>query len=181
LVVVAYLGTRGWPDGRLYGAILAVDELGLPVEFKHTEPVAPAGLVAALHGRKLDWHLKLNVIGAPLISALGAQAAAVICDEAVYLKLQPKVKPPLVLVSQTTQQPLPESGKAEDVGQGRFLVSLSPTESPYILTPAEGQEKAIPKIAEAMTAIAKSISILEPMDRLAKALEIIASERNEHK
>lgn len=169
---LAYLGTKSTGDATI-GGILVVDELALPAEFKHTEPVAPKGLTALLHGRKLDLHVKLNVIALPLLSAVASPVTAVVCDESLLLKLQPKAKHPLIMLAETAGQPESEIGALEEIGDSRWLAIVSATSSPVTITLAPGQDGKVKKIVDLLIEIAESVSVLEPMERLGKALEYV--------
>jgi hypothetical protein len=176
---IGYLGTKSIKDSRWLGGLLVVDELGLPVEFKHTEPCTPTGLTRILHGGRLDWHLKLNVIGQPLLNAASSNLALVICDENLLLRLQQKVKIPLALITETDQQPMQDLGKIEESGAGRWLVSYSATASPVFITLADAQGRSVQKIVEALIELAQSIAIVEPLDRLKKALDFVANSKGD--
>ncbi|MCD6119799.1 hypothetical protein J7K50_08190 [bacterium] len=178
---IGYLCAKHISDSRWLGGLLVVDELGLPIEFKHTEPCEPSGLARLLHGGRLEWHLKVNVVGLPLISAITSNVAAVICDENVYLRLQPRVKHTLATITLTDQQPLPETGQIEDVTPGRWLVSHSSTASPIIIALADEQGRTIQKISDAVIALVQSVSVLEPMERLRKAIDYVAREKDEER
>lgn len=178
---LGYLGTKLFQGGKTLGAVLAVNEIGLPVEFKHTEPCEPGALTKILHGGRLDWHMKLNVIGFPLINSVATPVVAILCSDKLFFKLQGRAKMPIAILTETAEQPGGETGKIEEIGQGRWLVHVSQAASPVVVTPADGLDRTVQKIVPALIEIAEAVNLLEPFERLEKALDHIAATQSSKK
>lgn len=172
---IGYFGIKTFQSAAAIGAVLVVNELGLPVEFKHTEPCEPGALARILHGGRLDWHMKLNVIGFPLINSITSPVAAVVCTDKLMFKLQARAKTPLAILTETAEPPGGEVGKIDDLGQGRWLVQVSQSASPVVVAPGDGLERTVQKIAPALCELAEAINLLEPFERLEKALDHVAA------
>ncbi|MCD6550718.1 hypothetical protein, partial [Thermotoga sp.] len=65
-MTTAYLDSKKL-DGKFVGGLLVVDERGIPLEFKYTEPVTPNELQRILYGGSLDIYLKTELISKTLL------------------------------------------------------------------------------------------------------------------
>src|SRR5512139_3146178 len=75
-------------DGRHLGGILVTNEIGVPLEFKYTEPVALSRLQRALYGAALERYLHETVTRDPLARDLRSDPKCIIAgfEEKEYLR-----------------------------------------------------------------------------------------------
>lgn len=68
-MTIAYLDSRKI-EGKFIGGLLSVDERGIPVEFKYTDPVVPNELQKILYGSSIDTYLKGELIAKTLLKKM---------------------------------------------------------------------------------------------------------------
>jgi len=157
--VIGYLSVRRI-DEKYVGGILVVDESGIPHEFKYTDPIVPTTLQKILYGKSLEGYLNTEVIAKSLLKKLDNKPEVVFTDSSVLVDAAENVFFAVASVSSTGQieQPSPdECIIPTSIGAIRFA---SAKEIP--------QDKL-----EKLKQIAEEIDLLEPFQRLQKALEYI--------
>ncbi|MGJ8454943.1 hypothetical protein ACSFC1_06535 [Pseudothermotoga sp. U03pept] len=157
--MIGYLSVRRI-DEKYVGGILVVDESGIPHEFKYTDPIVPTTLQKILYGKSLEGYLNTEVIAKSLLKKLDNKPEVVFTDSSVLVDAAENVFFAVASVSSTGQieQPSPdECIIPTSIGAIRFA---SAKEIP--------QDKL-----EKLKQIAEEIDLLEPFQRLQKALEYI--------
>ena len=70
-VTLAYFTVRRTQDQEGYiGAILVIDNHGIPKEFRCTHPIRPTVVQKALYGNNLESQISFELCGKPLIGEL---------------------------------------------------------------------------------------------------------------
>ncbi len=157
--MIGYLSVKKI-DEKYVGGILVVDESGIPHEFKYTDPIVPTTLQKILYGKSLEGYLNTEVIAKSLLKKLDNKPEVVFTDNSVLIDAAENVFFAVASVSSTEQieQPSPdECIIPTSIGAIRFT---SAKEIP--------QDKL-----EKLKQIAEEIDLLEPFQRLQKALEYI--------
>uniref|UniRef100_A0A7C4CF09 Uncharacterized protein n=1 Tax=Fervidobacterium thailandense TaxID=1008305 RepID=A0A7C4CF09_9BACT len=153
--MIGYLAVSKIENKHL-GGLLVVNELGIPVEFKYSEPVTPTKLQEIIYGSSLEYYLHVEIIAKGLIQKSESRPEVILVQDPNLL-----FDKNIVFVSA-----LPQS-VAEKKESSEAIINL-PGMSLKIMV-SEGfklDDATLEKIRE----LASKIDILEPFDRVEKAL-----------
>lgn len=156
------------------GGVLVVDDLGLPLEFRHTLPVRPTRLQRTLYGGTLDRYLRSVVIGRRLVEELEHPPPVVIADDPSILI---DAEPPIAVLAEGGAEPIGTAGAVVPLegAQPGFLVQVRPGEAPLrVLTVAAAHLHA--DLAALIVRTAETMDVHEPLDRVRHAIGLVARE-----
>jgi hypothetical protein len=146
-------------DGKHLGGVLVINDLGIPVEFKYSEPVTPTKLQEIIYGNSLEYYLHAEIIAKGLVQRLENKPEVILVQDPTLLFDKNAVM--------VTLLPQPVSEKKE----GNEAVVNFNNKSIRITFPenAKVDENVVQKILD----YASKIDILEPFDRVEKALKYV--------
>ncbi|MDR1841806.1 MAG: hypothetical protein LBQ86_07770 [Holophagales bacterium] len=160
-------------EGASYlGGLLITNSLGIPIDFRYTEPITPTKLQSLLYGKALEPHLRGDVIQKALLKEIKTPPDLMfvrMSDLAGDFAVENKY--PILSVQRSQEQPLPTQGATTRISSRELLVQLSEGASPlrvlfaHGLTQAE-QDSAMEKVVQA----GYQMDLAEPMDRTLEAL-----------
>ncbi|ANQ54327.1 MULTISPECIES: hypothetical protein [Thermosipho] len=130
---------------KYLGGILVVDERGIPVEFKYTEPITPTPLQKIIYGSSLEEYLSVEIIGKNLVEKLENKPELILVNDPSLT-----FKENIVLLLET---------------KSSFNVELN--NRYFKVTPFNET------IKDKLLQISEKIDITEPFSRLEKALNYI--------
>ncbi len=164
-------------EGVYIGGFMVVDESGIPLEFKHTEKIEPTKIQRVIYGKILDKYLKENVISKALIKEIKFPPDFIVVSEYSIIEGKDKLFGfPCVFIQKTSLQRLKESGDTQRVKEKEILFQpyqdTNPVRIVFGVVDPELQDKVILKISE----LSRKSDILEPLERVEKALELIWQE-----
>ncbi|HOJ88582.1 MAG TPA: hypothetical protein PLP64_08140 [Pseudothermotoga sp.] len=157
--MIGYLSVKR-VDEKYIGGLLIVDESGIPYEFKYTDPVVPTPLQKILYGKSLEGYLNIEVIAKSLIKRAENRPEVIFTDTPILTDASENVFLAMPAVSNAGQieQPAPDECIIP-YGSGAVRISSSNQIS---------KEKV-----ERLKQLVEEMDILEPFQRLQKALEYI--------
>jgi hypothetical protein len=165
-------------SGDVYmGGLMTVNELGLPLEFLHCEPLQPSRLQLSLYGTTIGRYLMVDVLGKGLIEGSQSRGVPVVLAREELLSLATRVKRPLCCLSATTQRPLSDAGdikprdNADDAKE--FLAQLNETQPPYMLSIYDRISFPVEQHMRTLVDCASNFDILEPLNRIRRTLELL--------
>ncbi len=171
--MIGYLAVdRHGPVGYV-GGRLVVDEVGLPVEFRHTLPVRPTKLQRALYGDALDRYVRTVVVARRLLETLDHDPALVLAADPLLLL---DGEPPVAHAAVAGVDPIGAAGTVEPLtGTARgFLLQLRPGEAPLrVLTSADPERHG--ELGGELRRLAETMDLAEPAGRVSRALSMIAA------
>jgi len=146
-------------DGKHLGGVLVINDLGIPVEFKYSEPVTPTKLQEIIYGNSLEYYLHAEIIAKGLVQRLENKPEVILVQDPTLLFDKNTVM--------VTLLPQPVSEKKE----GNEVVVNFNNKSIRITFPenAKVDDNVVQKILD----YASKIDILEPFDRVEKALKYV--------
>ena len=170
---IAYVDTGDYEDGKAYrcGA-LVVTLRGEPKEFRCTTPVRPNALQRITYGSSLEPFMLVEVMGKPLLAAMQESIDLYIVGDPILLNLRAAVQIPMVFAR---RQGTSGDENRSIVGEGSAKLISSPTgEFDTVVLEAfhefpNDTKEAFPLLEEA----ARNLDVLEPFDRLQKALAMV--------
>lgn len=98
-MTIAYLDSRKI-EGKFIGGLLSVDERGIPVEFKYTDPVVPNELQKILYGSSIDTYLKGELIAKTLLKKMEKKPDFVFVHDPELLEVDDR----LLLIAERTEK-----------------------------------------------------------------------------
>lgn len=162
---------------NLLGAMLVLDELGKPQEFRVTFPVKPTMIQRQLYGDALVPHVGIELCGKPLYDTLKSGPQLLVTSEALLLGLADEINIPVVYLERAGESLVVNmpAGTAQPAKQkltshsGRF----NPVAVSYPSSYAE-DERAV--ATEMVSDFFAGIDLLEPFNRINVALETLRAQ-----
>lgn len=174
---LSYLEITRLTGDVFMGGILTVNELGLPTEFIHSEPLKPSKLQISLYGSALGRYLMLDVVGKGLVEASNARGVPIVCGSPEYLPLAVRVKRPLCTLTPTALRPEGEVGKVlpaqGPAAETEFTVLLSEVQSPWQFRIFDRANFPPEQHMTTFADCARRFDLLEPLTRVKRTLELI--------
>lgn len=166
---LAYFKTMVWASGAYAGGLLVVDETGLPLDFRYTDPITPTRLQELLYGKTLDRHMRGEVLFKHLCARIDPKPTLLLVDDEHLLAIPAAAT--VVYAAETRLPPFREAAELQDVSETEWLLQAAETGSPlrYKLQ-APGEEEAVATVI--LTAAAAGLDPLEPFNRVRGALEV---------
>jgi hypothetical protein len=162
-------------DGYL-GAVLVTNIQGVPQEFRCTQPVKPTAIQKPLYGEALEPYIAVELCGAPLIKSLQCRPSVVLVIKESLLGVRSKCGCPAVLVRRAGETiDVTSSEVAEPSKKKEKIESPTGRFQPVVLSADLQFEEDLP-IARAVLERASHLDPLEPFDRIARAVEVLAKQ-----
>ncbi len=174
---LAYLVSRADDARASYvGAVMVTDAIGLPVEFRFTQPIRPTKLHRVLYGSTMDPYIKRDVIAARLMSDLETRPAIVIVQDAALLPLDERIQAPLVQVFSTKLDALGSLGASDAVDETSFLLQLADGAGPVRITLHRPDASRQSTVCELLTRVASAMDVCEPLTRVEEAIALVCED-----
>lgn len=161
--MIGYLSVKSI-EGKYTGGILVVDQDGIPREFKYSEPITPTKLQRIIYGKALEKYLSIEIIAKTLLSKSESKPAVVLTENMDIVEAANNV-------FHISKAAAGEEG-INKVGEGEYIIGSLGTF--YRLM---GNSDLPEEVLNELLSLSESIDLLEPFQRLRKALEYVCSER----
>jgi len=153
-----FLTTVESPTRGLFGGYLVVDALGRPIEFHCTAPVKVSRAQQILYGASLDSHLHGQQVGESLLAEAKTLPAVVLTDSESMLHVRPHTSLPVVLVQR--------EGESKAETDAAAFVMGGATVRPHAC-----DANLTGDLAARLSALATSVDLCEPFERVRAALD----------
>ncbi|MDK2893508.1 MAG: hypothetical protein PWQ21_310 [Thermotoga sp.] len=160
-MTIAYLDSRKM-EGKFIGGLLSVDERGIPVEFKYTDPVVPNELQKILYGSSIDTYLKGELIAKTLLKKMEKKPDFVFVHDPELLEVDDRL---LLIAERTEKLETPTRVSEEEV--------LLPFKGSSVKIVGKVSDEDMKKLADLL----ETFDVMEPFQRLERALEYLCSEK----
>lgn len=148
-------------DEKYVGAVLVVDELGIPQEFKYTEPVSPTPLQKILYGKSLELYLTVEIIAKSLLKSVEQKPEVFLTDNISLVEASDQV----YYVSSYSTSKLEQSQNSEP---NECVIPLQNESLKFVSKSNFTQDKI-----EKLKKIVEEFDVMEPFQRLSRALEFV--------
>jgi hypothetical protein len=165
---LAYVVISTPAPNQFMGGVMVTDGKGLPVAFRYTDPVTPTRIQQILYGPVLGQFIKTEVILDTLLKHLEAPYQLLLVQDPLLLEAQGVN---VARLQATQADPLPSVGQVEAVAEGEWLLQPRKDGRPIRVT-YRGTEAINPLLTQA----AEGMNLLEPFERVEKALEALLAE-----
>jgi len=162
-------------EGASYlGGLLITNSIGIPLDFRYTEPITPTKLQSLLYGRALEPHIKGEVIQKALMKEVKSPPDLMFVQASDLADDFAGAQYPILSIQRTQDPPLDSHGTFLRHSPRELSVQIGESGHPLrVLFPQgveEGvQESVIKTIAEA----GYQIDLAEPMERVLGALHAL--------
>jgi len=173
-VKIGYFAVKKLKDSYI-GGVLVIDELGIPVDFKYTEPIVPSSLQVALYGKSIESYLKDKLIAKSLFKEINYSLSVCFSEIADVRVLVPFVKIGIGIATTMLSVEL-AIGEYNQIKTNEYLMSLKGMKHPVRLIFQDIPPSKIHNGLELIKGVSGNFSIIEPFSRLKNAFEIICSE-----
>jgi len=163
-------------DERHMGGILITNQIGVPLEFKYTEPVTATRLHRILYGSVLEKYLHETVIRDRLGREVRALPNYFITgyDEKEFLGSV--ADRDMVAIQKYSLPPADISGPFNRIREREAIIELREDAEFLRLAFSTSDETVQLNIVAWLQEIARTMDILEPLDRIAAALNSLCGE-----
>jgi hypothetical protein len=175
---IAFLGYMELEKGAAYrGGILVVDEWGKPLEFRCTAPVRPNPVQRTLYGETLMPHIAVELVGAPILRTVEEKPLVVVIQDEVFFDLRNHTETPLVRIRRQGTQ-VKMTGSDESKKSASIVIdSTTGKFQPVILEAHRQFPNDLAAWREKLSQLFGRWDLIEPFDRLAKALDYVHQEK----
>ena len=164
-------------DEKHLGAILVTDQIGIPLEFKYTEPVVATKLHKILYGSVLEKFLHETVIRDRLGQEIRSLPDYFIASYDEKDFLGPVANRNMMAVQKYSLPPNELSGTFNRIREREAVVELEDEQIYLRLAFSTSDEKLQHTMVAWLQEIARTMDVLEPLDRITRALNSICGEK----
>ena len=161
-------------EGTYMGGLRVTDLMGLPLEFKYTDPITPTALQQILYGKVLRQYLRDDILVRNLLREIKTVPSMIVVPEPEYLSGRDKAgRTPMVSLQKTTLPFLKTPGEIQRVKETEAVFQPFQDGGPLRLTfgaaDPERQERALLIVKE----VGRKRDLSEPLERVEKALRLL--------
>ncbi len=164
-----------------HAGLLVTDPHGKPVEFRCTTPVRPNDVQRVLYGATLMPYILQELFALPLIRALRSSPRMVVVAEEEFLGARPASPVPLLWARRQGEslQATDEVDRASEGASG-LLDSPAGRYRAVILAVHPQYREELSGLQEELRPLFARMDIIEPFDRVRRALEMVEAQTSEH-
>ena len=173
---LAFLGYSEFDKGYR-GGILVTDEWGKPVEFRCTAPVHPNPVQRTLYGRTLLPHIAVELIGAPLLRIVQEKPELVFVADEIFFDVRHQSEMPVLRLhrqgDEVTVSETSDKGKPAPI----MMDSPSAKFQPIVIEAHREFPQDLAACRDKLSELFGRWDLVEPFDRLTKALEYVHQQK----
>ncbi len=157
------------------GAILVTNQIGVPLEFKYTEPVTTTRLQKILYGAVLDRYLHETVLRDRLAQEIRTPADFYITPYEEKEFVSPLAGAEMVALQRFVSTQGEGSGPFTRIREREALIELEdgPTLRVFFSTADDAVQH---RIAVSLQEIGRTMDVVEPLERMSAALKTLCTE-----
>jgi hypothetical protein len=162
-------------EGASYlGGLLMTNALGIPTDFRYTEPITPTKLQSVLYGKALEPHLKGDVIQKALLKEIKSPPDLMFVQTSDLAVDFAAANCPVLSVQRSQEPPLKETGAFTRTSSRELLVQVGDGGHPLKVIFPQGAKEAVQESALAKVVKAGyQMDVVEPMERALEALKTL--------
>lgn len=176
-IKLIFLAVEKFEDSTITrGAFLFTDMETKPMEFRCTTPIRPTNLQKVLYGGVLDKHVRVDLIGLPLMKTIKEKNTVILVRDKMLLEMRPSLDIPVIALTKDDEIDNPNGDNSDAKEDNCLLSSDAGNFEPIVIAAhkdhiAEREEWRV-KLSE----IFKKHDLLEPFSRISSALSQINKE-----
>jgi hypothetical protein len=173
---IGYIDIMRSPKGEFMGGVLITDRLGIPVEFRHTEPVSPSKVQQVLYGKALEKFLKCETLAKCLLGDLEAKPDLLVVPDAEYFPLTKNFNFPFVQLAKASREPMEKHGDYVEVNESEIHLQILSMRAPLRVRVDRKNAASLPAIKGILLDVGRTMDLIEPLSRVQEALKILFTE-----
>ena len=168
-----------YEQGAYLGGIMITNDRGIPIDFKYTDPVNPTKVQRIIYGSVLEQYIRNHVVIGAITKEIVNQPSFYIVSQHQLFEIEEANNMTLISVQRTQFAPLGEKGMVSRSKENECL--LQGWNDPHPLRilfgsmPVDQQEG----ILKDLVYLSKHMDLVEPLERLEKALKTLCPEKNQ--
>lgn len=161
----------------MVGALLVLDELGKPEEFRVTYPVKPTMIQRQLYGDSLLPHVGIELCGKPLFDTLKKPPQLLVLSHTRFLALGDLIRTPVVYLERAGESIVVSASNTGDGQNRQKMQSQSGRYDPINVTyPQSYEREQIARTASLVADFFNGIDLLEPFSRINVAIQTLRAQ-----
>ncbi len=173
--LIGFFSVEATIDKKGYlGAILVLDDKGIPQEFRVTQAIKPTIIQKQLYGKSLLEYIGVTLCGKPLYNILRVKPVAIIVNQKELIELGSEIDCYLVNIRTIDDTLVINNGTEKEPTK---IVSLNDEFRPLSSTfPRNYNEEKIMECIKHVTEFTHAIDLLEPFNRIKVALDTLSEQ-----
>ena len=161
------------------GALLVTDDNGIPLEFKCTHAVKPTAIQKSLYGDKLKPYIAVTLCGIPLLNNISNKPDLLFINIPFILGIRPEIEIPTLLIRRAGESINLQSDENKTEKQ---RIESESGQFQAVILQAHPDNNAEAKSWNGKTnQLFNNFDLIEPFDRMKKAIEILGKNDNKFK
>lgn len=173
---VGYIDTYRSDRNVFVGGALVTDCYGIPLEFRHTDPVSPTKMEQILYGKALDRYLKADTMANALLKELSAKPDLLVVPDESYFTLTRSYHYPFVQLGVVRREPLPKPGDFQEVSENEMFLQVLSHREPVRIRVDRKNAPTLVSVKGMVFELGRTMDVIEPMSRVADALKTLADD-----
>ena len=171
---VGFLTLHNINGAGYLSSFLITDFKGIPIEFRCTHPIELDSLQISLYGSTLLSHVGIDLIGKPLLRSVENNPKLIFVDKPFLLKLDDYSKCPLMFVKMADTEE--NHAISETFGLDYHIEVIKPINDKFKTLEIVKKKKL--KIKDLVERLYAEFDVLEPFERMKKAVKIILKQKH---
>lgn len=173
---LGYIDIHRSGRGEYMGGVLITDRLGIPLEFRHTEPVSPTKVQQVLYGKALERFLKSETLAKCLLNDLENKPDLLIVPDVEYYSLTKLFHFPFVQLSKAAREPFAQHGDFVEVNEAEINLQVLSLREPLRVRVDRKNAASMAAVKTILIDVGRMMDMLEPMSRVQDALKALILE-----
>ena len=162
-------------DGYI-GAVLVTDQNGVPAEFRCTYPVKPSVLHKPLYGETLEPYVGVELCAKPLVGALDHNLILLLVNARFLLEVRPSCNCPVIFIERVGEAIEVAPADAVTSPPKSRVVCPSGRFQPIYVSAHSNHAEDLSVSRPLVENTFSRLDLLEPFERIAAALEVLAQQ-----
>ncbi len=177
-LTLGYVLSLSVAEDVFLGGAMVTDGVGLPLEFRYTEPVRATKLQRLLYGDVLEKYIHGDVIAGSLIGRLEQKPDLFLVSEPALLEAVAAAGKKAALLLPSRVPPLKEFGASQDVSATEYFLQLNDSGAPArVCLPSHGADAALrAEVTRLLTEAGRTMDLGEPLARVESAIKMLWEE-----
>ncbi len=173
---LGYIDIHKAGRGDYMGGVLITDRLGIPLEFRHTEPVSPSKVQQVLYGRALDRFLKSETLAKCLLNDLENKPDLLVVPDAEYYTLTRLFHFPFAQLTKANHPPMEKHGDFVEVNEAEINLQVLSLREPLRVRVDRKNAASMGAVKTILLDIGRTMDVIEPLARVQEALKALVAE-----
>lgn len=173
---IGYIDIYKTKQGEYLGGVLITDNLGIPIEFRHTETVSPSKVQQVLYGQALERFLKCETLAKCLLKEMEHKPSLLVVPDDEYYSLTKMFNYPFVQLALANREPMKQHGDFAEVTNEEIHLQLLTLRQPIRVRVGRSGAPTMNAVKDLLIDLGRTMDVLEPLARVRDALKTLIAE-----